>query len=809
MNKRTKQVLALVLALVMALSLAACGKSSDTTTSNTKVTTENPEYTYVAEFTPLVSDEDSTYSPRLFTSDGYYAISYEVISSDIPEGVTPEYEGQYDVYGSFIYFVGFDGTITKLENYQELDASGYTEGKDNANYGSSIDGLCINDDGKLVTIEDVYVSWSNAPEGVSQYSDEYWNYYEYNEYYFIRVLEKDGTEISCAQIQKDDDNYLSVYNMVLDSQGNAVVTSGGDTIVGIKTDGTIAYQIQNDDYIDSIMQLSDDRLAVSVYGGSGEQLAILDIENQKLGDERYDMVNYIYNSVPGTNGYDLYYSSGTNFYGVKLEENVNDKLFSWLSCDVDSNDVYRVTVTEDGSVIAITSDWDRKTQTNTMEMVTVKQVPYDSVTHKQVITLGCQYLDYYVQQMIVQFNRSNDKYRIEVVDYSEYNTDDDYSAGVTKLNTEIMAGNAPDIIATSGLNYTQLASKGLIEDLYPYIDADSELSRDDFFQNVLEAQEVDGKLCSTVSGFYIQTVLGASSLVGDTPGWTYDDFKSALATMPEDCDPFDYYTTRDGILQTCLALDMDSYVNWTTGQCNFDSQEFKDLLEFAAQFPETFDWENYDYSNNESTQSRIAQGKQMLLATSIYSLDDLFYSNYETYFGGGYTYIGYPTANGTGNMISLDSGGLAISSKSQYKDAAWEFLRQFMMEDYQTYYQWCLPSRVDVYEAEVKDAMTIEYYKDADGNYILDENGEKEPIAKYSVYNSETDSYDDVYCASQSQVDSLTALIKSTNKCANYDSDIFDIVSEQSAAYFAGQKSADEVAKLVQSKANIFVNEQR
>jgi ABC-type glycerol-3-phosphate transport system substrate-binding protein len=807
MNKRTRQALALVLAMVMALSLAACGKSGDS--SNTKVTTENPEYTYVAEFTPLIQDENNTYSPKLFTGDGYYAVSYELVSSDIPEGVTPEYEGQYDKYGSFIYFVGFDGSLTKLANYQAIDVSEFTADKDNPNYGNSIDGIAITDDGKLVTIEDIYISWSNAPEGVSVYSDDYWNYYEYEEYYFIRVLDKDGTEISRAQIQKDDDSYFSSYNMVLDSQGNAVVTSGGDTIVGIKTDGTIAYQIQSEDYIDSMVQLSDNRLGVTVYGGSGEQVAILDLENQKIGDERYELDNYIYNSVPGNNGYDLYYTSGTNFYGVKLEENVTEKLFSWLSCDVDSNDIYKITVADDGSVIGVVSEWDRKTLTNTMELVTVKQVPYDSVAHKQVITLGCQYLDYYVQQMIVDFNRNNDKYRIEVIDYSEYNTEDDYSAGLTKFNTEIMAGNAPDIIATSGLNYTQMASKGLIEDLYPYIDADPELSRDDFFQNVLEAQEVDGKLCSTVSGFYISTVLGATSLVGDTPGWTYDDFEAALATMPEGCDPFDYYTTRDGILQTCLALDMDSYVNWTTGQCNFDTDEFKDLLAFAAQFPETFDWENYDYSNDESTQSRLSQGKQMLLATNIYSLDDLFYSNYETYFGGSYTYIGYPTASGTGNMISLYDGGLAISSKSQYKDAAWEFLRLFMMEDYQTYDLWCLPSRIDVYNAAVKDAMTISYRTDTDGNYILDENGEKIPISKYEVYNSETDSYDEVYCASQSQVDSLTDLIKSTTKCADYDSDIFDIVSEQAAAYFAGQKSADEVAKLVQSKANIFVNEQR
>ena len=43
----------------------------------------------------------------------------------------------------------------------------------------------------------------------------------------------------------------------------------------------------------------------------------------------------------------------------------------------------------------------------------------------------------------------------------------------------------------------------------------------------------------------------------------------------------------------------------------------------------------------------------------------------------------------------------------------------------------------------------------------------------------------------------------------NYDMSIADIVTEQAAAYFSGQKSAEEVAKLIQSKANIYINEQR
>ena len=46
-------------------------------------------------------------------------------------------------------------------------------------------------------------------------------------------------------------------------------------------------------------------------------------------------------------------------------------------------------------------------------------------------------------------------------------------------------------------------------------------------------------------------------------------------------------------------------------------------------------------------------------------------------------------------------------------------------------------------------------------------------------------------------------------KLLNYDQSILDIVMSEAQAYFAGQKSADEVARLVQSKVNIYVNEQR
>ena len=65
-----------------------------------------------------------------------------------------------------------------------------------------------------------------------------------------------------------------------------------------------------------------------------------------------------------------------------------------------------------------------------------------------------------------------------VKDYSEYNTASDSNAGLQKLNTEIVAGMVPDILCTDGIPLKQYAAKGVLEDLWPFIDNDPELGRD-------------------------------------------------------------------------------------------------------------------------------------------------------------------------------------------------------------------------------------------------------------------------------------------------------------------------------------------
>ena len=104
--------------------------------------------------------------------------------------------------------------------------------------------------------------------------------------------------------------------------------------------------------------------------------------------------------------------------------------------------------------------------------------------------------------------------------------------------------------------------------------------------------------------------------------------------------------------------------------------------------------------------------------------------------------------------------------------------------------------------------MTPQYQTDANGKVVLDAAGAKIVVSHGGMGLADGTTYD-FYALTQEQADKLMELINTTTKLADYSSSIFDIVKEQAQAFFAGQKTVDEVAKLIQSKANIFVNEQR
>lgn len=808
MKNRIKSLAALIMALCIIFSLAACGGGSGNEKSDSGKSSDSeptPEFTYTSSFKSLRSDSKDDSRPQATTADGFYCVGQEKVGEKDADGKPAEYEGQYDIYEPRISFSTFDGKVTQLENYAPVKAEFDSEGKRDFASSQTISGLLVNPDGGLTVLENAYASWSEAPDDVKSDSDDYYNYFSSESIYYMRTLDNTGAELSSARLDISDSS-LYTNNIALDDKGNLVLCSDSN-LAAFAPDGSQAYSIPINGYVYSLVKLRDGRVGALTLDMTDYNftLNIIDPASGAFENKTYIMPNNAYDLIPGGGDYDLYYTSGVNFYGYSLENEQAEKLFNWINCDVDSSELWLVTVNDDGTINGFSGDYDEKAETYSIDYITVTKVPYDSVPHKDALSMAVLYMNDNTQKAIIDFNRSNDKYRIDVTDYSEYNTQDDYSAGLTKLTTEIMAGNMPDIIALdSELPYRQMAAKGLLEDLYPYIDADPELDRDDYFQNVFSALEVNGGLYDAAAGFGIITAVGATSVVGDKPGWTYDDYYAALATMPEGCEGFDFGYDKNNLLTICLALDLDDYMDWSTGECHFDSENFVKLLEFANQGQKEFDYENYEYSAEDSSVNRIKEGKQMLTIATFYS-PDFMYGNYSQTFGAPVTCIGFPTMHGVGSMMVI-ADGYAMSSTCSNKEAAWQFIRTFMTEKYQNdcYY---LPTNKNVFEKQLKDAMVVEYQKDPNGNYLLDENGERIPVSKGSVSDG-INTYE-VYATTEEEAQQLREVTATTTKMMNLDQSIMDIVSEQAAAYFSGQKTAEEVAKLIQSKASIYINEQR
>ena len=824
MNNTMIRVLSLALCLMMVLALTACGSSgqgsapaqetqSAQSTQNTQTSQSGgtsssaaSEYAWKSSFLPIIrEDNDTPIQPILFTDDGVYASGQVTLGRrEASEGEVEEYEGQFNIYGSMLYFITKDGKLEPLPKYVPVppmaNPENYKDFYSYQNLGTPI----VNADGNLMLLQMEGAGWFEGPESVYGTEEQYTGDYYHNEQnYDVVILSPEGEELSRAPVDLDTTNtWLNTYNIAKDPDGNLIVVMEM-TLQAIAPDGSIAWSMQLDNYVNSMVTLADGSVAVMVYGDRGPELRPIDFEKKELG-ESFPIPDSAWTLFPGDENYDFYYTSGMFLYGFKLGEEEPVPVLNWMSCDINGDSVasQALKISSDGSIMGITTDYSGGSIDT--QLFTLTRVPADSLPKKQILTVAqLEYNpDYQLTNRMVRFNRTHDNVRLEYLDYSQYNTENDFSAGVTKFNTEVMAGNLPDIIPTNQIAYRQIASKGLLEDLYPYLDKDPELKREDFFPNLLSALEVNGGLYQVVSGFSVETLCGAASIVGDTPGWTYDDFNAALEKMPEGCTPLEPYVTRDQVMSSLLYADMDSFVDWTTGKVNFESDNFKQLLQFVKQFPAEYNWDEHD--NSESTQDLLRQGRQMLTQTYLYGLDSILWNGAN--FGGQATYIGWPTSSGVGSIMRFENG-FAMSRSCADKDAAWEFFRSMLTESGQTN-QYNIPSNRNVFNKQLEDFMTPRYRKDADGNILLDENGEKIEESRGGWIDDNGVEHN-IYAMTQEQADEVLTIIETCTKVASYDTSIYDIVNEQAQAFFADQKSVDEVARLIQSKANIYVNEQR
>ena len=203
-------------------------------------------------------------------------------------------------------------------------------------------------------------------------------------------------------------------------------------------------------------------------------------------------------AIPGNSGsYSLYPGAESDFllvgnggiFAYNLGDTELKKLMDFIDSDLTSSYAYNVCSVSEKELYGMMND----ELTGFDVLMKFTKVDPKDVVDKKVLTLACNDINWEIRKHVVEFNKTNPEYRIQITDYFQYNTEDDYTIGTTRLNTDIVSGKVPDILVLNeNLPLESYMAKGLFEDLYPYIDKDDAFRREDFFPNVLKAYEIMG-----------------------------------------------------------------------------------------------------------------------------------------------------------------------------------------------------------------------------------------------------------------------------------------------------------------------------
>ena len=554
-------------------------------------------------------------------------------------------------------------------------------------------------------------------------------------------------------------------------------------------------------YTDLLVRFPDGRMGSLVREAKGPgqdpvyEMRLIDREKQCWG-AAYPLPPLSESAYPGSGGYLFFVNSGGRICGWNEERDALEQVVDSVGAGTNLGDLQYFAMDPEGGITAVTFS----TSGKKAGRVILTPVAPDSLPEKTTLTLACLGASNSLRNYVNAFNQTHQDCRIELVEYSDPHMP---MEGYDRLLVDITAGNVPDILCLDRLPAEKFGAKGLFEDLWPYIDNDPELGRDALMSHVLECAEQQGKLYYVINSFEIMTAAAPAAAVGDRLGWTLEDLRAALAQMPEGCQAYSPAESKDWMLNELLNADMDRYVDWETGTCSFDSGEFQELLDYINSLDISPDQRGRGIEYTEET---VLDGRQMLYYSNSGGLITNFFDvqRCEAVLGGPVSFVGNPKQDGScGSAFyaGFNSCPLAITAACGDKEAAWSFLRELLLprgvkvpadglsgirelpinrEDFTQLYQ----RSSSVKEENISGRL----FSDAEGKPLLS-------VGYEAVTQTEYEQIMELYDAIESMYTT--------------DEDIWEIVSGEASAYFAGERSLEDTVARIQNRAQLYVNEQK
>ena len=777
---------ALVLSVVLTMQFASCGPAKQSSDSS------EGEWGYVPEFIDF-DEEDVNYNDIVFAGDSLYYLSQ---GTEGEEGISCLTLCKYSLT---------DGQLARFSLPFETEEGSTTIRQV----------FTVAEDGSIYLL----TCMQPASEDLDVVWEVQWRLDKYNQN-GNKLFSKDVTS-------RMDTGYTCC--MMTDAQGYLYIGSGSSVwrcdADGNETGRISQEQIPEEVSAGGVAGLSCDRngkvyAAFHDYQSAGGfvmissdmsyKLVELDFDGQKAGTVYEEFPYQASGMLPGIEGDFLVYDRAA-VYEYDLETQTGQSMFEWLECDLNGNYAKLMGVLQDGRLVVVYGEgmWGDK-----VGIALLTKTWMDPEAAKKTLVLATMSGGNSLQAAVVDFNRHSEKYRIEIREYYDWTSGQDYSDGLVNLNNAIASNNCPDIIDLTGLEVEKLAAKGVFEDLSPYLDKSSVFGREDVLESILNAYTLEGTLIAIPRRFSVLTAVGSATELAGIEKWTIEDVIDFCEAHPG-AELFDN-ATKSSVMTYLMNCSQDAFIDWVAGECYFNTDLFKHLLEFVNSFPDEIQQSGGIQSGlfimeigsggGPSIQERVQNGEVLLVRGYLSDVD--YGQLYREMFGSDVIFIGYPTADGeNGHYVPVSSNAFAISSKSENKEGAWEFIEKFLIED-EGRLTMGFPTLKSKLELEIKKALNSGYVLDDNGDPALDADGK--PVVNTDFNSYYYDGWEYTYRPStQEEIDLVLKLLNEVRLEPESGAEVMNIINEEAEAFYQGQKTVDQVAEVIQRRVSIYVNENR
>ncbi|TVX86869.1 ABC transporter substrate-binding protein [Paenibacillus agilis] len=350
------------------------------------------------------------------------------------------------------------------------------------------------------------------------------------------------------------------------------------------------------------------------------------------------------------------------------------------------------------------------------------------------------------------------------------------------INTDLMSGKGADIISVSELNIEKYADKGVLADLGALMEKDQDFDSANVFGNVMDAANGGGKKVVAPIWYdihFVSSALEPKQLKVEDASWKWSDLLLQGAELAKDL-PGDLEimggVAPTALLRKIVMSDYDHYINQEEKTASFDTEEFVGLLN---QLKELYGKGMLSDNFDKAIENRDIFRDQSL-ASPLIALETLQSKRQ----------IWNPPGNGKHSGLRFSSNMmLAINSKSGVTEEAWKFISYLLSEKAQSNPgMWAgLPMN--------KAAVASKLKRNGSGMMVFG------TTDKSSVKTKEPAE------VTAQERERLMAYIGQPGYFHGSDPRLMDIVETETAAFFAGEKTADTVAKLIQNRIKTYLNE--